>query len=68
MSITSAPATQHARPSIRLSRAWAAQSASSPLAPFSIERREPLSDDVVIDILYFGVCHYDLHQARNEWN
>jgi alcohol dehydrogenase (NADP+) len=33
----------------------------------SIERREPLADDVVIEILYCGVCHSDLHQVRNEW-
>jgi uncharacterized zinc-type alcohol dehydrogenase-like protein len=51
----------------RTARAWGAQSATSPLAPASIERREPLSSDVEIDILYCGVCHSDLHQARNEW-
>jgi uncharacterized zinc-type alcohol dehydrogenase-like protein len=49
-------------------KAWAAQSATSSLAPFSIQRREPLPDDVAIDILYCGVCHSDLHQARNEWH
>jgi uncharacterized zinc-type alcohol dehydrogenase-like protein len=48
-------------------RAFAAQSAASPLAPFSIDRREPLARDVEIDILYCGVCHSDLHFARNEW-
>ena len=48
-------------------RAFAAQSATSPLAPFSIERREPLPKDVEIEILYCGVCHSDLHFARNEW-
>ena len=47
----------------RTARAWAAEPKSS-LAPFSIQRREPLADDVVIDILYCGVS--DLHQARNE--
>ena len=47
--------------------AYAAQSASSPLAPFSIERRDPGSTDVQIDIQYCGVCHSDLHTARNEW-
>src|ERR1700682_350969 len=46
---------------------YAAQSASSPLAPFSFNRREPLEKDVVIDILYCGVCHSDLHQARGDW-
>ncbi len=48
-------------------RAFAAQSATSPLAPFSITRREPLARDVEIDILYCGVCHSDIHFARNEW-
>ena len=48
-------------------KAYAAQSAKSPLAPFSFERREPLPTDVQIEILYCGVCHSDLHQARNEW-
>ena len=48
-------------------RAFAAQSATSPLGPFSIERRAPLPKDVEIDILYCGVCHSDLHFARNEW-
>ena len=47
--------------------AFAAQSATSPLAPFSIDRREPLAGDVEIDILFCGVCHSDLHFARNEW-
>jgi uncharacterized zinc-type alcohol dehydrogenase-like protein len=46
---------------------YAAQSASSHLAPFSFNRREPLEKDVVIDILYCGVCHSDLHQARSDW-
>lgn len=48
-------------------RAFAAQSATSPLGPFTISRREPLPSDVEIDILYCGVCHSDLHFARNEW-
>jgi len=49
-------------------KSWAAQSATASLAAFSIRRRDPLPDDVVIDILYCGVCHSDLHQARNEWH
>jgi len=49
-------------------RAYAAESATSPLAPISIERRAPTSTDVQIEILYCGVCHSDLHQARDEWN
>jgi alcohol dehydrogenase (NADP+) len=48
-------------------RAFAAQSASSPLGPFTITRRDPLPRDVEIDILFCGVCHSDLHFARNEW-
>jgi alcohol dehydrogenase (NADP+) len=49
-------------------KAYAAQSPTSALAPHSIQRREPTPDDVVIDILYCGVCHSDLHQARDEWH
>jgi uncharacterized zinc-type alcohol dehydrogenase-like protein len=46
---------------------YAAQSATTPLAPFSFERREPGPREVQIEILYCGVCHSDLHQVRNEW-
>ena len=49
------------------SKAYAAQSATTPLAPFEIERRQPGPHDVQIQILYCGVCHSDLHTARNEW-
>ena len=48
-------------------RAYAAQSATTPLAPHSIERRAPGETDVAIDILFCGVCHSDLHTARSEW-
>jgi uncharacterized zinc-type alcohol dehydrogenase-like protein len=47
--------------------AYAATSASAGLAPFSIERREPGAHEVLIDILYCGVCHSDVHQVRDEW-
>ncbi len=47
--------------------AYAATQAHAPLAPFSIERRDPGSRDVVIDVLYCGVCHSDIHQVRDEW-
>jgi uncharacterized zinc-type alcohol dehydrogenase-like protein len=47
---------------------YAAQSPKDSLKPFQIERRAPGADDVQIDILYCGVCHSDLHTARNEWN
>lgn len=46
---------------------YAAQQATTPLAPFNIERRKARPRDVVIDILFCGVCHSDLHTARNEW-
>jgi uncharacterized zinc-type alcohol dehydrogenase-like protein len=48
-------------------KSYAAQSASAPLAPFEFEARSPRPDDVVIEILYCGVCHSDLHMARNDW-
>jgi uncharacterized zinc-type alcohol dehydrogenase-like protein len=47
--------------------AYAAAAAKASLGPFSIERREPGPHDVLIDILYCGVCHSDIHQARGEW-
>ena len=48
-------------------KAYAAQSATTPLGPWSFDRREPGEHDVVIDILYCGVCHSDIHQVRDEW-
>ena len=46
---------------------YAAQNAKSGLNPFKFQRRDPRPDDVVIEILYCGVCHSDIHQVRNEW-
>lgn len=46
---------------------YAALSCDTPLEPFSFDRREPRANDVAMEILYSGVCHSDLHQARNEW-
>jgi uncharacterized zinc-type alcohol dehydrogenase-like protein len=46
---------------------YAAGEASAPLKPFSFERREPGEHDVLIEILYCGICHSDIHQVRNEW-
>ena len=46
---------------------YAATSATAPLAPLSIHRREVGAKDVQVDILYCGVCHSDLHQARGQW-
>src|SRR4051794_28346861 len=48
-------------------KGMAVTSAQSPLAPYSFERREPRERDVVIDIKYCGICHSDIHMARNEW-
>src|SRR5262245_27570535 len=49
-------------------KAYAARGATSPLAPVSIQRREPGKQDVQIKILFCGVCHSDLHQVRDEWH
>ena len=48
-------------------KAYAAQSATSDMAPLTIKRRSPRPQDVQIEILYCGICHSDLHQVRNEW-
>ncbi len=48
-------------------KAYAAQAAKQPLAPFQIQRREPGPNDVLIGIKYCGVCHSDIHQVRDEW-
>jgi uncharacterized zinc-type alcohol dehydrogenase-like protein len=48
-------------------RGYAAKTPTSPLEPFLFERREPGPRDVVVDILYCGICHSDIHQARDEW-
>lgn len=48
-------------------KAYAALSNSTPLVPYSIERRSPKPHDVEMEILYCGICHSDLHYAKNEW-
>ena len=48
-------------------QAYAAQAVKQPLAPFQFNRREPGAHDVLIEIKYCGVCHSDIHQARDEW-
>jgi uncharacterized zinc-type alcohol dehydrogenase-like protein len=48
--------------------AYAAESARSPLLPYTIERRDPGPRDVALEIVYCGVCHSDLHAARGEWD
>ncbi len=49
-------------------KAYSAASATSPLASTTIARRDPTESDVQIEILFCGICHSDLHQARNEWS
>ena len=48
-------------------KAYAATAPDAPLGPLAIERRAPLDTDVEIDILFCGVCHSDIHLARDEW-
>src|ERR1700746_1858347 len=49
-------------------KAYSAASATTPLAHTTIPRRAPTPRDVQIEILYCGICHSDLHYARNEWS
>lgn len=49
-------------------KGFATQAATAPLTPFNFERRDLRANDIQIEILYCGVCHSDLHTARNEWN
>lgn len=46
---------------------YAARAADAPMAPFAFERRALRPDDVAMEVLYCGICHSDLHQARNDW-
>jgi alcohol dehydrogenase (NADP+) len=58
---------QSSKPKTFTAKAFAAQSATTPLVPFTIPRRDPRPQDIQIQILFCGVCHSDLHQVRNEW-
>ena len=49
-------------------KAYSAASATSPLAPTTIPRRDPTEQDVQIEILFCGICHSDLHSVRDEWS
>lgn len=49
-------------------KAYAATTAKTPLEPATIERRDPTGRDVRIEILFCGICHSDVHYARNEWS
>ena len=48
-------------------RGYAATSSTSPLAPFTFQRRDVAAHDIRIEILFSGICHSDLHQAHNDW-
>lgn len=50
-----------------ISKGYAVKSAKAPLEQFSFERRNLGSKDVALDIYYAGICHSDIHQAREEW-
>jgi uncharacterized zinc-type alcohol dehydrogenase-like protein len=65
--IPTKPADSPSKPQTFAAKAYAAQSATTGLAPFSVRRRSPRPQDVQIEILFCGVCHSDLHQTRNEW-
>jgi uncharacterized zinc-type alcohol dehydrogenase-like protein len=52
---------------MNITHAYAAQDAKSKLAPFDFKPRELRAHDVQLEVLFCGVCHSDLHQARNEW-
>ena len=60
-------AKEEKKPQTFTAKAFAAQSSTARLAPFTLQRRSPRPQDVQIEILYCGVCHSDLHQVRNEW-
>jgi len=49
------------------SKGYAAHDSISSLAPFTFTRRDPGATEIAIEVLYCGVCHSDLHMARNEW-
>jgi uncharacterized zinc-type alcohol dehydrogenase-like protein len=62
-----APAEQAQKQQTFTAKAFAARSASSGMAPYTIQRRAPHPQDVQLEILFCGVCHSDLHQVRDEW-
>ncbi|MBJ7610015.1 MAG: NAD(P)-dependent alcohol dehydrogenase [Candidatus Dormibacteraeota bacterium] len=61
------PHLPRSHPVLIRTHAYAAIGPGSPLQPFELDRRRPGSHDVLIDILFCGVCHSDIHQARDEW-
>src|SRR5437016_5679033 len=57
----------YATPAALLTKGYAAHQSKAPLVPFSFERRMPGEHDVLIGIKYCGICHSDIHQAREGW-
>ena len=51
-----------------VTKAYAALNATTPLVPYSFERRAPGRQEIEIEIAYCGICHTDIHHARNEWH
>src|SRR5271156_1081822 len=49
-------------------KAYSVKSATSPFSSATIARRDPTENDVQMEILFCGICHSDLHMARNEWS
>src|SRR4051794_28300718 len=73
--LTGAAAEAHASPADESigkgpipARAYGTPNATSPLGPVAIERRAVGPHDVLLDVLYCGICHSDIHQARDEWS
>jgi alcohol dehydrogenase (NADP+) len=67
MTETAQQTARQTKPETFTAKAFAARSAASGMAPFTLQRRSPRPQDVQIEILYCGVCHSDLHQVRDEW-
>jgi uncharacterized zinc-type alcohol dehydrogenase-like protein len=59
--------TQTTPPQTRTAQAYGAPSASEPLVPLTIDRRDVGPRDVLIDIKFCGICHSDIHHCRGEW-
>ena len=62
------PPQARATPSTAITAGYAVTGPGGRLERWEFERRSPRASDVVIDILYCGICHTDIHMARNEWN
>ena len=50
-----------------LAHGYAVRANTAPLEPFTFERRAVGANDIRIEVLYSGICHSDLHQARDDW-